>query len=525
MSQGEAERTCLWEDGLRECVLGIVGTGPGFAALAALAEEHDLEEFLPPMRLAGVACTPEQAAARGLDRRGTAHYDSWRELLAAHPDLTVLVDLREERLGLTDLRTALPPQVSLIDRQAAVFLCALHNMHRAGAHTRTRLGHSRALLDAVVTQIREDILLLDLQGRVLDMNPHVYQRTGRPKEELLGQPCRQVQTLARGVPFCPEPCADCPVQATLRTERKAEARMTRVSPGGELLYFRVYSYPIFDERGDLERIMVMRRDITTRTRLERERQQAEKLSVVGEMSMYLAHEIRNPLCAIGGFITALGRSPNLDAADREKVEIILAETRRLDAMLTSVLNFARPAAPGHSDADIAPLMREAAELMGIGYAGQGFRFACEVEPGLPRAAMDPDRLKQCLVNLMKNAMEAMPGGGEIALHARREDDMLALEVRDRGHGMSPRELDQVFSPFRSTKAGGYGLGLAMIRKLMDEAGGDVRIASTLGQGTSVTLLVPAVLSMSWSPSPVPEILDDTLPRDEAEAAPGCAPKD
>jgi phosphoglycerate-specific signal transduction histidine kinase len=91
--------------------------------------------------------------------------------------------------------------------------------------------------------------------------------------------------------------------------------------------------------------------------------------------------------------------------------------------------------------------------------------------------------------------------------------------------MSPRELDQVFSPFRSTKAGGYGLGLAMIRKLMDEAGGDARIASTLGQGTSVTLLVPAVLSMSWSPSPVPEILDDTLPRDEAEAAPGCAPKD
>ncbi len=65
----------------------------------------------------------------------------------------------------------------------------------------------------------------------------------------------------------------------------------------------------------------------------------------------------------------------------------------------------------------------------------------------------------------------------------------------------------------------------MIRKLMDEAGGDARIASTLGQGTSVTLLVPAVLSMSWSPSPVPEILDDTLPRDEAEAAPGCAPKD
>jgi PAS domain-containing protein len=232
MSQGEAERTCLWEDGLRECVLGIVGTGPGFAALAALAEEHDLEEFLPPMRLAGVACTPEQAAARGLDRRGTAHYDSWRELLAAHPDLTVLVDLREERLGLTDLRTALPPQVSLIDRQAAVFLCALHNMHRAGAHTRTRLGHSRALLDAVVTQIREDILLLDLQGRVLDMNPHVYQRTGRPKEELLGQPCRQVQTLARGVPFCPEPCADCPVQATLRTERKAEARMTGSAPAG-----------------------------------------------------------------------------------------------------------------------------------------------------------------------------------------------------------------------------------------------------------------------------------------------------
>ncbi len=522
MSQNETDRACLWEDGLRECVLGIVGTGPGFAALLALAAERDLEEFLPPMRLAGVACTAAQAAERGFERRGVVRYESWQELLAAHPDLTVLVDLRQERLGLTDLRKALPPHVSLIDRQAAVFLCALHNMHRAGAHTRTRLDHSRAMLDAVVTQIREDILLLDLGGRVLDMNPHVFQRTGRPKDALVGLPCWQVQTLARGVPFCPEPCADCPMQATLRTESKAEARMTRVSPGGELLYFRVYSYPIFDERGDLVRIMVMRRDITARTRLERERQQAEKLSVVGEMSMYLAHEIRNPLCAIGGFITALGRSPNLDAADREKVDIILAETRRLDTMLTSVLNFARPAAPGRSDADAQALLREAAELMRIGYSGQGFTFATQAEPGLPRAACDPDRLKQCLVNLLKNAMEAMPDGGEIGLCARRQDDMVALEVRDRGRGMSPRELDQAFSPFRSTKAGGYGLGLAMIRKIMDEAGGDVRIASTQGQGTTVTLLVPAVLSTSWSLSPAPEILDDTLPRAE-EPAPADGP--
>ena len=511
MGQGEVERVCLWEDGLRECVLGIVGTGPGFAALVALAEERDLEEFLPPMRLAGVACTDEQAESRGLARRAIPCHPTWQALLAARPDVTMLVDLREERLGLPDLRSALPPHVSLIDRQAAVFLCALHNMHRAGAHTRSRLGHSQAMLDAVVTQIREDILLLDLKGRVLDMNPHVYQRTGQPKASLQGLPCWQVQTLARGVPFCPEPCADCPVQTTLRTERKAEARMTRVSPSGELLYFRVYSYPIFDERGDLAQVMVMRRDITARTRLERERQQAEKLSVVGEMSMYLAHEIRNPLCAIGGFINALGRSPNLDAADREKVDIILAETRRLDAMLTSVLNFARPAAPGGSDADATALMHDAAELMRIGYAGQGFTFSVQAEPGLPRAACDPDRLKQCLVNLLKNAMEAMPGGGEIALRALRMDDMVALEVRDQGRGMTPRELDQAFSPFHSSKAGGYGLGLAMIRKIMDEAGGDVRIASTQGLGTTVTLLVPAVLSLAWSPSPVADILDDTLP--------------
>ncbi len=488
--------TCLWEDGLRQCVVGIIGTGAGFAAITSLIAETALEEFLPPMRLAGVACRPGEALLRGLDQRGIMHHATWQELLAVHPDITLVVDLREERAELPGLRTALPPQVSLIDRQSAVFLCALHNMSRAGAHTLSRLDRSRAMLDAVAAEIREDIMLLDARSRVLDMNDHVCQRTGRPKEHLTGLPCWQVQTLEPGVPFCEAPAPDCPFAAVLRTGRKAEALMTRITPDGELRYFRVYAYPVVHAApgagNGSSRVLVMRRDITERTLRERDRGKAEKMAVVGEMSMYLAHEIRNPLCAIGGFINALSRSPNLGPSDREKIAIVLDETRRLEAMLTAVLDFARPGDDHGGEADAARTTAEALELMRIGYASQGFEFRLEADPDLPLAACAPDRLKQCMVNLLKNSMEAMPGGGTITARVLLDGDMVAIQVSDTGRGMTPEELEHVFSPFHSRKHEGYGLGLAMIRKIVEGAGGDVRLLSREGRGTTVVLRLPPV---------------------------------
>jgi len=244
-------------------------------------------------------------------------------------------------------------------------------------------------------------------------------------------------------------------------------------------------------------ILVMRRDITARTRREKQQQQAEKLAVVGEMSTYLAHEIRNPLFAIGGFTNALLRSPDLAEKDREKLAIIAEETGRLDRLLTSVLNFVRP---GHPDTDavcdLATVAQETADLMAAGYSRRGIDIEVKVDPGLPQVRGEAETVKQCLVNLIKNSIEAISGEGRIDIRAALDTDAVELSVTDTGVGMSREQLGRIFSPFYSTKEQGYGLGMAMIKKMVEEIGGEVEVNSVEGRGTTVTLRLRPILAES-----------------------------
>jgi signal transduction histidine kinase len=295
--------------------------------------------------------------------------------------------------------------------------------------------------------------------------------------------------------FCPGASKECPFETTLVTREAAEALITRVDDDGRLRYFRVYTYPVFNRFGGLDYIMVVRRDITRRTWRERHKQELEKLSVIGEMSTYLAHEIRNPLFAIGGFTKALLRSKDLSDKDKEKLSIIAQETERLDNLLTQVLNFAKTNAREKAVADLGQVVNDTAELMRIGFEERGFAFVVDLEDKPPVVRGEPDMIKQCLINLAKNAVEAMPEGGSIILRARLVGDWVALDVEDTGKGMSEAELVKVFSPFYSTKEQGYGLGLAMIRKIIEEFGGSVEIKSQEDEGTTVTMLLAPVLAV------------------------------
>jgi PAS domain S-box-containing protein len=367
-----------------------------------------------------------------------------------------------------------------------------------GAQCEVHLDRQRALIQTLIDEVREDILVLDLAGRVADMNKNVLTRLGLAKEDLAGRACREIPGLC-GQAVCGGEEQDCPFYATRRTRERAESLVTRVSPQGRLQYFRVYSYPIFDKSGALSHVLVMRRDITARTYKEKHQQQVEKLTVIGEMSTYLAHEIRNPIMAIGGFANSLLRNEHMEPRDREKLTIIADETRRLEHMLTNILNFSRPTTQTMSSADVNQVAREAVELMQVGYARPELVFDVVLDPHLPRAVGQSEALKQCVVSLLKNSIEAMPGGGTVSIRSTLAEDMVSLSVADTGRGMGDKELANVFSPFYSTKHDGYGLGLAMIKKIVEESGGRIEITSTVGQGATVTLFLPPLLDVAPEP--------------------------
>lgn len=493
---------CLFEAEEGEHRVAVLGTGPGFLSIVDLLTSTEFHDFLPGFRLVAVAEPgPDPERLRGVRAQGVPLYETFEELWAKHSDIRYLVELTGHRDRVEALRRVLPGRVSIIDHAAAVFFCGLRDMARIKSHCEVNLDRQRTLLQAIIDEVREDILLLDLKGRVVDMNRNVWQRTGKAKEELTGKACYEVMTLRDGLPFCREMDKDCPFFKTLNTKEAAEALVTRVNAEGQLLYFRVYSYPILGSLGEMTHVMIMQRDITSRTHREKHQHQADKLAIIGEMSTYLAHEIRNPLFAIGGFTNALLRSTDISEKDREKLAIIAEETQRLDHMLTSILNFARPSKTPTDKVDLRRVVEDTVELMEIGYARQGYSFETHCEQGLPMVSGEPELLKQCLVNLYKNSIEAMPSGGTITTRCGLSGDLVSLSVEDAGQGMSEQDLEKACSPFYTTKEKGCGLGLAMIKKIVEEFGGSIDIKSRVGEGTVVTLLLPPMLAVRAEPQP------------------------
>ncbi|WFS61780.1 ATP-binding protein [Pseudodesulfovibrio thermohalotolerans] len=483
---------CYWNGTLGPFNVGVVGTGPMLQVMLDIIYNEAFREFLPEMCLAAISNAP-QSHPLPEDCETCPVYPTYREMLDAHPEINLVVEITGDNEIAARLRQELPPSISLIDHRELIFLCGLHDMAVVKGNYMTSLDHQRSLIQSIIDEIREDIFLLDKSGNIQDVNRTVWQRAGVPRKELLGQPCWMAARLRDGSTFCNQLDPVCPFHKTLLSGRKEEALVTRVNGSGLLQYYRLYAYPIFDMRGQMSHIMVMHRDITERTHREKFKQQQDKFAIIGEISTYLAHEIRNPLYAVGGFANALLRSPKLDTQEREKVQIIVEETKRLDKLLTNMLNFVRPSHGRGGTVDMVAVSRDAAELMDVGYGRQGYVISVEADDHLPSVEGDADSLKQCLVNIIKNSIEAMPGGGDVVISLTMDGGDVIAQIRDQGTGMSETELDRAFNPFYSTKDEGNGLGLPLIKKIIEESGGSVTLASRPGEGTTVTLrLQPAM---------------------------------
>ena len=499
MGERLPEGYCLWEmddEGFR---VGLIGTGPGFRAILDIVCGQAAAEFLPPMTLTALS-EPGTETEKMRDQRvaGLPVYPAWREMLAAHPDINLLIELAGKRHTVKQIVSELPDGVAFIDHTASFFLCALEKFAEVNARCQASLDSQRVLLQAIVNEVPEDILLLDRQGRVVDANRNVEARLGQPKESFLGKPCYEVQAVRDDMPFCDPGQHSCPFYTALSTGQKAESLETRVSKDGRMLYFREYAYPIYDASRSIGHVMVMRRDITSRTEYEKRLQHSEKIGVVERLSAYLAHEIRNPLFAIGGFTNSLLKSPNLSEREREKVKIILEETARLDKILKDIIGFARPGADVPGEVDVCAVVREALGVMRQGFIPKGVALDAEDQCRVPRAVAHEDTLRRAVMHLVANAVESIEGEGRVVVRVGMDQSFVRIAVSDTGKGMPQDVLEHVFSPFFGTKHKGYGPGLAMIRKAVEDWGGQVEIASREGHGTDVVLRL----------TPVPALVGD-----------------
>lgn len=220
---------------------------------------------------------------------------------------------------------------------------------------------------------------------------------------------------------------------------------------------------------------------------------AEKMASVGHLAAGMAHEIGNPLSAVIGYLNLI-REELIDPDQRDLVERSLLEAGRIDRLVRDLLDYAAPVRFGDEPFDPLEAFRDAAALLANQGVFEEVRFIDRAPVELGRVRMDRSRFQQVCVNLLLNARDAMPGGGEVVVTAEQREGELFLIVADCGGGIAPEMQKRIFEPFFTTKdpGKGRGLGLAVCQRLVTEAGGRIDVRSTPGQGSTFTLRLPVV---------------------------------
>lgn len=217
---------------------------------------------------------------------------------------------------------------------------------------------------------------------------------------------------------------------------------------------------------------------------------AERLSAIGQLSAGLAHEIRNPLASIAGAAQILGRAPGLDQKQGRCVEIIGQECARLDKLLTTFLNFARPRPPKMGQATLEPLLENVAVLAEHRVGRRGITIERRIQGKIPSLHCDPEQLEQVLLNLLINAVEASQDGGRVVLEAGSDRRNVWIRVRDEGSGVAPGDIDKLFDPFFTTKENGTGLGLPVAHQIVGQMHGWLDASRNSGKGMTFSVHLP-----------------------------------
>ena len=374
-----------------------------------------------------------------------------------------------------------------------------------------RAGASRdplsleALIQALMDDAETGVLLLDPRARLVRVNPAARRLLALGSTQARGRPASE--WLRTVVPN------DDPVGEAYRAAR-GEREGVLVARDGSEIPVLLRSYRL----GRPPWVLVTLRDLTQTRRMREELRRHERLATLGQLSAGMAHEIRNPLAGIGTSAQVLLRrfEPRDDRA--RFVRVILEEVARLDRIVSSLLQYARPRTPELRSGALGACIERVLELASEAIAQASVTVEVDVAPRLAPVYIDSDLVTQVVLNITLNAVQAMPGGGTLRYEVRRvrrrpaprgpgrraTDAMRAggarrptrpvsyqqVRVSDTGPGIPRGVLSKLFDPFFSTKPRGTGLGLSISQSIMQEHGGTIEVASREGRGTTVLLNFP-----------------------------------
>jgi len=267
---------------------------------------------------------------------------------------------------------------------------------------------------------------------------------------------------------------------------------------GEMVPLALSATPIKDGKGGCNGAVLILRDLREIKLLQEKVKRSEKLAAIGELAAGVAHEIRNPLSSIRGFAQFLRHSLKDMPQEKEYAETMVTEVDRINRVVTDLLTFARPMAVEISPTDITDLIEHSVRLVEADALSRKITIERKISD-LTRLPMDANQITQALLNLLLNALQAVPPKGHIEIGADLDasDSQLHLWVKDNGPGIPSTQIEKVFEPFYTTHEKGTGLGLSIVHKIAENHNGEIRVNSPpkgSTQGCSFSIILPTIVN-------------------------------
>jgi len=327
------------------------------------------------------------------------------------------------------------------------------------------------------------LISLDTEGKIVTMNRQAHQILALPQHEPIeGKALTDVMTIHDFDLF----------QALDAEEQVIEQELRCTNASQIMLPLSLSASTLKDDEGNQLGTVLLFRDLSDVKALQEQIKRAERLASLGKLAAGVAHEIRNPLGALKGFLQYFQRKLPLQDQDKIYLTVMMKEVDRLNAVISNLLDFARPKDPVLEPCDIGDLIRHVLTLTESDFQSKEIGISLNIAENLPQVRLDRDQMTQVLLNILLNAVQVMESGGQISIGAniRTETRQLELTVSDNGKGIPVDDLPRIFDPFFTTKKQGAGLGLAIAHTIIENHHGEITVESEEGKGSTFRIRLP-----------------------------------
>jgi signal transduction histidine kinase len=428
-------------------------------------------------------------------------------------ELDLVIELTGNEQLLEDLIRHKPQHLRVLDL-AMSRLCEDIVCFEDRLQTKEReVSLMRSTFRQLFSVVRDPIMVIEPDYTIVDANDSLLTCVGLEKGDVIGRKCYEISH--RSIRPCGGPNHECPLREALRTRSSAHAVHEHHLSETQTRYYDIMAYPLTNEENKVEVVLEIWRDISLtleRQVMEKTRQIKEdlarlvhedKMIALGKLVASSVHEINNPLAAIHTFgkvmLRMLKRSELEMSREELKemegfLELVCSESKRCGDIVSNLLSFSRLRPLAQRSFSLNEIMQKIVLLLKHKMDLQKIDLSTNLQPDIPSFHGDLSQIQQCIMNLILNAMEAMPQGGGLSLHTRHDPEKarLLIEVRDTGCGIAHDQLTKIFEPFFSTKSHdkGVGLGLAVVYGIIKEHGGEIEVESEVGAGSCFRVILP-----------------------------------